>query len=381
MSTNSSTTAAEPQAGSVVAGILLTLAGAATLALSMTWQRYGLASQDRKVPFFFGRGPRAHRMLVWFFGLVLYGAANGFKIVAADMAPWSVLGSVWTLLLVFNLVIARVLLKERLTWPKIVGAVVILLGAVICVIGTPLTVRDVQWSAPEFTAALGTPSPLTWTILLAGMVLLSVPTILWYERRYARPLMPHDAAADSGLEPKDAAGTAGAGKPAAPPRLDLLMLLVYGGSLGLDEGIADLLLPKGFQPMLAMCNDDAHPELSCGHPMIWVAVVLWVLSAFASVFWWMRKVYSRYEVTVALPIEYGALNAANVCTGLLFFSEHRMMDDWQLALVVIGCVIILCGIGIGMLSPGSALRASSSVTCATSSPRAAPSPSAISQSA
>jgi len=127
------------------------------------------------------------------------------------------------------------------------------------------------------------------------------------------------------------------------------MLLVFAGSLGLDEGIADLLLPKGFQPMLAMCNDAANPHLSCGHPMIWIAVVLWVLSAFASTFWWMRKVFARYEVTVALPIEYGALNFANVCTGLLFFSEHQMMEGWQLALVIVGAVLVLTGIGIGMI--------------------------------
>ena len=63
----------------------------------------------------------------------------------------------------------------------------------------------------------------------------------------------------------------------------------------------------------------------------------------------MRVVYRKYETTVALPIEYGALNAGNVLVGLLFYQEHRFMDSTQLALALSGTAVILIGIAVGRI--------------------------------
>lgn len=48
---------------------------------------------------------------------------------------------------------------------------------------------------------------------------------------------------------------------------------------------------------------------------------------------------------------YGALNAGNVCVGLLFYREHVYMSGTQLALALTGTAIILIGIGVGRLPP------------------------------
>ena len=87
-------------AGDLALGLLLTLAGAILLALSMVTQRFALSHKDHRI--------RCCRFLlprdvVWFGGLVVYGAANALKIVAQPYAPFSVLSSIWTTLLVFNL--------------------------------------------------------------------------------------------------------------------------------------------------------------------------------------------------------------------------------------------------------------------------------------
>ena len=63
----------------ITLGIFLALAGAATLALSMVVQRYSLSFPDNKVPVLSYQLPSN---VVWFFGLVLYGGANGFYAVA-----------------------------------------------------------------------------------------------------------------------------------------------------------------------------------------------------------------------------------------------------------------------------------------------------------
>ena len=46
----------------------------------------------------------------------------------------------------------------------------------------------------------------------------------------------------------------------------------------------------------------------------------------ASALFWMRIVYKRYETTVALPIEYGALNAGNLLGGMLVYAEDECME-------------------------------------------------------
>ena len=59
---------------------------------------------------------------------------------------------------------------------------------------------------------------------------------------------------------------------------------------------------------------------------------------------WLKFVFQRYEVTVALPIEYGALNFFSVMGGLIFFREVDQMSSWQLALALGGLALIFCGI-------------------------------------
>ena len=60
----------------------------------------------------------------------------------------------------------------------------------------------------------------------------------------------------------------------------------------------------------------------------------------------MPLVYRRYEVSVALPVEYGAVNLGAVLVGLLFFDEYYWMAPWQLALQLVGCALILAGIAV-----------------------------------
>lgn len=67
----------------------------------------------------------------------------------------------------------------------------------------------------------------------------------------------------------------------------------------------------------------------------------------------MPVVFQRFETTVALPIEYGAVNAASVVSGLLFYNEAKYMTYSQVALQLLGCLLILLGIAIGRLPASS----------------------------
>ena len=38
---------------------------------------------------------------------------------------------------------------------------------------------------------------------------------------------------------------------------------------------------------------------------------------------WIKIVFTRYEVTVALPVEYGVLNTAAVFSGIVFYADYE----------------------------------------------------------
>ena len=62
--------------GELTLGIILGLAGAALLALSMVVQRHALSYPEKSMAPLFprcNRGPRVPRLAVWVWGLVLYG--------------------------------------------------------------------------------------------------------------------------------------------------------------------------------------------------------------------------------------------------------------------------------------------------------------------
>ena len=330
---------------SVPLAVLLTLAAASLLSLSLIVQRFALSYPARRMPVLCVQLPRD---LVWFGGLILYGGANGLKVVALQYGPLSVLASVFTTVLIFNVLLARLLLGEQLTLPKVAGAVVILVGAALASIGS-CTDCPTQLSAAEVEELVlaAPPGGALYLSLLVSLTLGGAVAICSHESRC--PLRACDAA-DAAEEPTDAdraaplvAASEDGGK--TPPRWTVAaMALVYAGSLGLDEALADLLI-KAWTGILALCGDDG----TCGRPILWVSVALWVASAFASAFWWYRKVLARYETTQALPIEYGALNAASACTGLLFYDERLHLSAWQLDCTVGGVFVILVGIGVGLI--------------------------------
>ena len=123
------------------------------------------------------------------------------------------------------------------------------------------------------------------------------------------------------------------------------MAVVYPASLGLVEAMSDLFV-RAYSSMLAQCTN--NDEVSCHHYALYVCIPGGCIAGLVSLAL-MRVTFARYDTTVALPIEYGALNAGNVCVGLLFYREHSYMTGTQLTLALTGTAIILVGIGVGRL--------------------------------
>jgi len=127
-----------------------------------------------------------------------------------------------------------------------------------------------------------------------------------------------------------------------PYWIDRCMVVIYPGSLGLDEGVAHLSM-KAFMSLFAQCATTD----TCGAPILWLMVLLWLISSLATL-WWMRTVFKRYETTQALPIEYGAVMVTNALNGLVFYNERNYMETWQIVLMLAGVFVILIGLMYGL---------------------------------
>uniref|UniRef100_A0A7S0NRN9 Magnesium transporter n=1 Tax=Calcidiscus leptoporus TaxID=127549 RepID=A0A7S0NRN9_9EUKA len=137
----------------------------------------------------------------------------------------------------------------------------------------------------------------------------------------------------------------------APAWLERLMAFVYPFSLGLDEGIVQLVR-FGVLGILRQCGQ----EQNCDHwtfPFLIGMTAMFSLVAIVG----QRMVYKRFELSRALPIEYGTVTSAGICSGLVFYRETDYMDGQSVAFTITGLLFILVSIGVTMLRqlPGVSL--------------------------
>lgn len=336
----------------MVVGIVIAIFSAIFTALSMVVNRYALAhagpQRVRYIPFI------VRPWMVWICAMALYNlGATVLATVAQLFIPLSLFACLFITLLVFNLIFARAMIGEPLACPKVVGAVIILAGAILTATAAPQGTqlqdeyRCTDRHAKDPPAACANvlveslarqPAALAWMATLLSLTIVSVIVILLVERRYpARDLkratspVPPDGKPDTRPPPH-----------LAPRWLERAMTFVYPASMGIDEGIAHLWM-RAETAMATQCADGG-----CDDGVFATAAAFRWSASIATAFW-LVFVFRRYEATVALPIEYGTATVVDVTSALIFFKEHEKMSDSQLARVITGCVICVCGIAIGQL--------------------------------
>ena len=81
--------------------------------------------------------------------------------------------------------------------------------------------------------------------------------------------------------------------------------------------------------------------------MLWGFGLLFVTVSLSTVVW-LKIVFTRYETTKALPVEYGTVAACSVLSGLLFYREFDYMSAGNLALSLVGLFTVIAGVGVSI---------------------------------
>ena len=385
--------------GIVGIGIALEVLAGVMLSFSLVIQRHALihqdsedsGHQDNKVPLGCCRLRRSH---AWAAGIVFFVLASVVKIVGYNMGPITVLGSVFVgVVLVTNLVLGRWLLREELTPTKVVGSLLVLTGAVMCTAATPSGVPTSFTTADMRTLfERGPPFGGFYLGLILGIILLCLGFIVAVECTYpppnalrrngpttnprlsrqsspfrtprtnprlSRQSSPFKAAFRTGMKRPslrlrllmDTPALHACAHYGATPfptgikrpslRLRLLMVIVYPGSLGLNEAFVDACA-RGYSSMILRCLREEEGLASCNDWPLYLMMCVGIPAAIATGYW-LKVVFARYQTTLALPIEYSMLNICAVGGGLLFYHEVVYMNHWQLPLVLAGCGVMTLG--------------------------------------
>lgn len=130
----------------IIGCIVALLAGFFT-ALSMVVNRYALAHATphkvKHIPFI------VRPWMMWIFAMLLYNiGATALASVAQIFIPLSLFACLFITLLVVNLFLARWILREKITRTKVIGACLIMLGAIMAACGTPVGEGQLQEDFP-----------------------------------------------------------------------------------------------------------------------------------------------------------------------------------------------------------------------------------------
>jgi hypothetical protein len=338
--------------GIVGIGIALEVVAGVMLSFSLVIQRHALihqesedsGHQDNKVPLGCCRLRRSH---AWAAGIVFFVLASVVKIVGYNMGPITVLGSVFVgVVLVTNLVLGRWLLREELTPTKVVGSSLVLTGAVMCTAATPSGVPTSFTTADMRTLfERGPPFGGFYLGMIIGIILLCLGFIVAVESTYPPPdaLRRNEPTTNPRFSrhssPFKAAFRSGIRRPSL--RLRLVMVIVYPGSLGMNEAFVDACA-RGYSSMILRCLREEEGMAACNDWPLYLMLCVGIPAAIATGYW-LKVVFARYQTTLALPIEYSMLNICAVGGGLLFYHEVVYMNHWQLQLVLAGCGVMTLG--------------------------------------
>ena len=232
----------ETSPGMVIAGAAIAFVAGICVALAMVMQRYSLLyPAGDTIPFLHWRS--VPRMRVWAWGMVFYQVSNGALAGSTVLAPLSLCTTCFTLMLVWNVILARWFLGEKPATPRVAGALLIVIGAVVSVFGVPTDVCN-KWDVDGIIRLSLHWAGMTYFFVLLVLVVLTSILSLWFHRTYGIRNPPVVK-----LDPSKVASEADSPYKAPLPkpskRLDSIMSFVCPISLALQVDLTLFTTSRG----------------------------------------------------------------------------------------------------------------------------------------
>ena len=300
-----------PGAG-VALGIIVGLISTCVQSVGLTLQRKSHMLEDEKEDFVPRRPPYRRRR--WQIGMLLFLVANviGSSIQITTL-PLPLLSTLQASGLVFNSLLASLLLKEAWTRRTAVGTVLVAGGAVIISFFSALP--EPSHSLQQLIELLEMPSFLIWFILS----LLFVVGVLITDFTLRKCISAHS-------------------------RESARIRLIRGMSYGMVSGILSahaLLLAKSAVELIVRSVVDHHNQFRRYES--WLLLVAFLVLALSQLYY-LHLGLKLISTSILYPFVFCIYNIVAILDGLIYFRQMDRLPPLHAGLIALGTVILLSGV-------------------------------------
>jgi hypothetical protein len=317
-----------------------------TLALSTVVQRYALATPEEEFGVVLNK---LGRDITFWIGMALYLIGNGFYTVGLLTTPLALASSLVMTLLFWNTIIAYYITGCPITKYDIAGDTIILAAvSLIAVFGPQPSEEDslANIKPENMTANLGRVAGIAFfTVLFFGLI-LGILCVRSFERQFPHFGEPEDKQEIHDHVTKQFSNNdldRGRSPTVAHifPSIERvkIMQVVYPAVLGTFESLVQISLKCSVSFATYWWEDMTHP-------MVFVMIFVLIFASVMTV-QWLKKVYSHFETTDCLGIEYGCVTTISVIAGLTYFDEAQYCTriSVMVDILLIVAAILLIGLG------------------------------------
>ncbi|TKA22860.1 hypothetical protein B0A50_07760 [Salinomyces thailandicus] len=297
---------------SVALGIIVGLLSTCIQSVGLTLQRKSHMLEDEKASWE-DRRP-AYRRRRWQVGMFLFLIANivGSTIQITTL-PLPLLSTLQASGLVFNSILASLLLKEPWTWRTAYGTILVAGGAVLISYFSALP--EPSHSLTQLVELLGRQSFLIWFImsLLLVVALLAMDLVM-------RKFLPS--------------------RQRESPRLYLVRGMSYGAISGILSAHA-LLLAKSAVELIVRSVADKQNQFS--NYRSWLLLLVFLVLALSQLYY-LHLGLRLISTSVLYPFVFCIYNIVAILDGLIYFRQMDRLPPLHAGLIAVGTVILLAGV-------------------------------------
>ncbi|KXL42478.1 hypothetical protein M433DRAFT_53521, partial [Acidomyces richmondensis BFW] len=296
----------------IALGVFVGLISTCVQSIGLTLQRKSHMLEDEKAEFEVHRP--AYKRRRWQVGMLLFLVANivGSSIQITTL-PLPLLSTLQASGLVFNSLLASLLLKEPWTWRTGYGTVLVATGAVL--ISFFSAIPEPSHSLKQLIVLLGYQSFLVWFVLslLLVIALLSMDFTM-------RKIVP------------------------SHKRESPRFLLVRGMSYGAISGILSahaLLLAKSAVELIVRSVADRNNQFS--NYRSWILLMAFLVLALSQLYY-LHLGLRLISTSILYPFVFCVYNIVAILDGLIYFRQTSKLLPLHAGLIAFGTVVLLAGV-------------------------------------
>lgn len=296
----------------VALGVIVGLVSTCVQSVGLTLQRKSHMLEDEKTDDLDRRPPYRRRR--WQIGMLLFLVANivgsTIQIVAL---PLPLLSTLQASGLVFNSILASLLLQEPWTWRSVYGTILVAAGAVL--ISYFSAMPEPSHSLQQLLVLLAKTNFLVWFTLSLLFVLGVI--VMTFCLRYCIPTHRKESSR---------------------------VLLINGMAFGLISGILSahaLLLAKSAVELVVRSLSDRNNQFKTFEP--WILLLAFLVLSLSQLYY-LHLGLKLISTSILYPFVFCIYNIVAILDGLIYFQQMDRLPPLSAGLIALGTVLLLAGV-------------------------------------